>query len=301
MSLLNRPFSAFPRRIPLGTHRRISLGARPSPYPYLYLPLLRSCGNRPTTTSHSIRHFSQSSILCIRRTYFPNKRTDQDYKKNESAFTQAKRAINALPSNVILWTVLGLNGVVYLLWNVGIFKAKNEGDMSVLIGLQKNFTLSWDNWKDGRFWTLLTSCFSNQATTHILMNALTFYFMAPPVLQILGNVSFLTLYLGGGIASSMVTLFANEIVLHKRRVVHGASGAIFAVISFMACVAPTAKFLIFGIIPVPAWGCVAGLFSYDLFNAITERQTGVSEISHLAGMTAGLLYFVRLTGRFPRL
>jgi hypothetical protein len=29
------------------------------------------------------------------------------------------------------------------------------------------------------------------------MNALTFYFMAPPVLQILGNVSFLALYLGG--------------------------------------------------------------------------------------------------------
>lgn len=39
----------------------------------------------------------------------------------------------------------------------------------------------------------------------------------------------------------------------------------------MACVAPKATFLIFGLIPVPAWGCVGGLFLYDLFNAISER------------------------------
>ena len=138
------------------------------------------------------------------------------------------------------------------------------------------------------------------------MNALTFYFMAPPVLQILGNFSFLTLYLGGrilpfwfdrvninqkmsgGIASSVVTIFVNEMVLHQKRVVHGASGmcklisgncwlfdvdagAIYAVISFMACIAPKAKFLVFGIVPVPAWGCVTGLFAYDLFNAIMEK------------------------------
>ena len=92
-------------------------------------------------------------------------------------------------------------------------------------------------------------------------------------------------------------------------------------ISFMACVAPRAKFLVFGIIPVPAWGCVVGLFAYDSFNAITMRvsaptlilcngislreilsfnqETGVSEVSHLAGILSGLAYFIRITGRFP--
>ncbi|KAF8520120.1 hypothetical protein JB92DRAFT_2668760, partial [Gautieria morchelliformis] len=200
--------------------------------------------------------------------------------------------INGLPSNVILWTVLGLNGVVYVLWNVGIFQARTERDFSILEGLRRHFTLSWENWRQGRFWTLLTACFSNQATSHIFMNALTFYFMAPPVLQILGNVSFLALYLGGGIASSLVTIFVNEIILHKKRIVHGASGAIYSVISFMACVAPRAKFLVFGIIPVPAWGCVAGLFAYDFFNAVTEKETGISEISHLAGILSGIAYFV---------
>lgn len=103
------------------------------------------------------------------------------------------------------------------------------------------------------------------------------------------------------------------------------TGAIYSVISFMACVAPRAKFLVFGIIPVPAWGCVTGLFAYDFFNAVTEQvsqptlilshpmmypmmylrtksllqETGISEISHLAGILSGLAYFIRLTGRFP--
>jgi hypothetical protein len=31
--------------------------------------------------------------------------------------------------------------------------------------------------------------------------------------------------MSGGIVSSLVTIFVNEIVLHKKRVVHGASGA----------------------------------------------------------------------------
>jgi len=46
-------------------------------------------------------------------------------------------------------------------------------------------------------WTTLTCCFSHQNLPHILMNGFTFYFMAQPVQQILGNKQFLLLYLGG--------------------------------------------------------------------------------------------------------
>ncbi len=46
-------------------------------------------------------------------------------------------------------------------------------------------------------YTLLTSCFSHEDVMHLAFNGFTFYFMAPHVLGILGNVSFLGLYLGG--------------------------------------------------------------------------------------------------------
>lgn len=46
-------------------------------------------------------------------------------------------------------------------------------------------------------WTVVTSCFSHESSMHILFNGFTYYFMAPLVLSILGNVGFLGLYLGG--------------------------------------------------------------------------------------------------------
>lgn len=45
-------------------------------------------------------------------------------------------------------------------------------------------------------WTLVTSCFSHKDISHILFNGFTFYFMARPVLHILGSGQFLILYLG---------------------------------------------------------------------------------------------------------
>ena len=45
-------------------------------------------------------------------------------------------------------------------------------------------------------YTLLTACFSPETAGHILFNGFTFYFMAPLVISILGNVGFLGLYLG---------------------------------------------------------------------------------------------------------
>ncbi|OJT13556.1 hypothetical protein TRAPUB_9910 [Trametes pubescens] len=52
---------------------------------------------------------------------------------------------------------------------------------------------------------------------------------------------------------------------------HGASGAIYSVISFFACVAPTATFALFGIIPLPAWAFVTGIFLYDGYSAVNAK------------------------------
>jgi rhomboid-like protein len=41
----------------------------------------------------------------------------------------------------------------------------------------------------------VTSCFSHEGTGHILMNMASLYFMAGPVIGLLGNVGFVTLYL----------------------------------------------------------------------------------------------------------
>jgi rhomboid-like protein len=50
-------------------------------------------------------------------------------------------------------------------------------------------------------WTLVTSSFSHAEPGHALLNGLTFWFLAPTALAVLGNAQFLVLYLGSALNS----------------------------------------------------------------------------------------------------
>lgn len=48
-------------------------------------------------------------------------------------------------------------------------------------------------------------------------------------------------------------------------------GAIFSITSLLACVAPTMRFHLYGIIPIPAWLAVSGLFAYDFYSTLSNQ------------------------------
>ena len=48
-------------------------------------------------------------------------------------------------------------------------------------------------------------------------------------------------------------------------------GAIDAVLGFLACAAPRMTFMIYGIIPVPAWLAVGGFFAYDVYGTAMDN------------------------------
>lgn len=149
-------------------------------------------------------------------------------------------------------------------------------------------------------WVLLSSCFSHSGSSHILFNMMTLYFMASPVISILGNTGFLTLYFVGvssflpnvrtsetytDLSLFPVCLSGNRFfriltplpqirrqvpkqILHFPRKFtlpafslpsqtdsgsQGASGSIYAMLVFFACAMPNTTFLIFFVIPAPAW------------------------------------------------
>lgn len=87
--------------------------------------------------------------------------------------------------------------------------------------------------------------------------------------------------------------------------------AIYSVVSFLACVAPRMTFQLYGIIPIPAWLAVTGIFAYDTYSAINDKvnivpnqfrllsmltsslqQKGTDTAGHVAGMLAGIGYFL---------
>ncbi|KAI0829477.1 hypothetical protein BC628DRAFT_1315061 [Trametes gibbosa] len=202
--------------------------------------------------------------------------------------------INSIPNNYIFWGIIGLNGAVFATWNLAWVKYRSTGDASSYIWMRKHFTASSDNMRAGRWWTLVTSCFSHEDSMHLLFNGFTYYFMAPLVLSILGNVGFLGLYLGGGLTSSFAGIAWRRFHNPNGDTTgsHGASGSIYSVISFFACVAPTATFALFGIIPLPAWAFVTGIFVYDGYSAMNDKRVRTDTAGHIGGLLAGIGYFI---------
>lgn len=80
-----------------------------------------------------------------------------------------------------VYTLIALNVVVFLLWQYGLQSWQRFRDPSLHNFLTKNFVLNEANIMAGRVWTLLTACFSHSSGTHIFVNCLSLYFVAPAV------------------------------------------------------------------------------------------------------------------------
>jgi len=177
----------------------------------------------------------------------------------------------------------------------GTWQKKNsnkKGDPSSVLWMGQNFLSSWNNLVSGRIWTPLTSCFSHEDLPHILFNGFTFFFMAKPVLQLLGSRQFVFLYLGGGLISSFSSIVYAKLAEKRNHASHGASGAIYSIVSLLACVSPTSTFQLYGVIPVPAWLLVTGLFTYDLYSTLSNKSGTTDTVGHIGGILAGVGYFV---------
>ncbi|KAI1792888.1 rhomboid-domain-containing protein [Ganoderma leucocontextum] len=207
-----------------------------------------------------------------------------------------RNRINAIPGGVIFWGIIGLNGLVFASWNFAWAKYQSTGDPSSYIWMRNHFVAGTTNMSAGRWYTLLTSCFSHENAGHILFNGFTFYFMAPLVISILGNVGFLGLYLGGGVVSSLAGIAWRNRVQSKEQAQgsgsHGASGAIYSVVSYFACVAPATSFYVFGVLPIPAWALVTGIFLWDGYSAMNQHRVGTDTAGHIGGLVAGIAYFI---------
>ncbi|KAH7344615.1 hypothetical protein B0J17DRAFT_636158 [Rhizoctonia solani] len=216
----------------------------------------------------------------------------------DSFLEQWKRRIDRMNPDYIFYAILGVNGIVFLMWGWAQENLQKFRDPEPLRFMFKHFTTSWTNVTEGRIWTLLTACFSHEMTGHLLVNGMSFWFMAPPVMRMLGNSAFLALYLGGGIASSAFSLVWNAVVQHRGGNAHGASGAIYSVISLFACLFPNTTFLLFFIVPVPAWLCVSGIFAWDLYGSLRRRGGMTDSAGHVGGVLAGVAYFLRMRRGF---
>ncbi|KAF8485020.1 hypothetical protein DFH94DRAFT_717713 [Russula ochroleuca] len=244
-----------------------------------------------------VHKFHATSFLSA--THRAASHTRRDWRP-PGTFQRVTRRFNTIPPNYIIFGILGINGVVFAAWSyVQLFQGRDyrigtppPSARWLAYWLQDNFLNSYENLRRGRFWTLVTSSFSHADPGHALLNGLTFWFLAPVALRVLGNAQFLVLYLGSGAFASLSSLAWNKQPNYNS---HGASGAVYALASFFAFAAPNARFLLFFVVPMPAWACIGAIACFDAYNAVTRRFSTLDSAGHVGGLTAGALYWLLRT------
>ncbi|KAI8992580.1 hypothetical protein BDB01DRAFT_778921 [Pilobolus umbonatus] len=224
--------------------------------------------------------YFQHNRTYIRPHYYNNSLSDS-IKRQNSLFHQIGRRINNIEPNKILWSLIGTNVTVFLLWQYAINSYKQFGDDSWLTFMSKNFVASGEAVSGGRIHTLLTSTISHMSLNHLGINMLVLYSMGQGVIEAIGASRFLLLYGGAGITASIVAIgyrqYIRPLLKKDRGYVPrnnimgslGASGSIMGVTTLFACAFPKAKFLVFFIIPMPAVAVVGLFAAYDIYQAST--------------------------------
>ena len=141
--------------------------------------------------------------------------------------------LDEIPQNTIFYGIIGLNATVFAMWFMSTQKyvciipillhssptsstETRTGSLRAHLDAPEFYQLLAEYFIrsdvsliptqisillfDAKFlarWTPVTSCFSHKDVGHIFFNGFTFYFMAQPVLQMLGGRSFMFLYMGG--------------------------------------------------------------------------------------------------------
>ncbi|PWY97453.1 rhomboid-domain-containing protein [Testicularia cyperi] len=198
------------------------------------------------------------------------------------------------PDSTFIYALFLINAVIFLVMLYADQSFKKYADPRLAITMYKHFMCSMQNLQEGRWWTLLTSSLAHRDPMHILFNMVTLGFMAPPVLALTGPSTFLALYFGGSLVSNVVSLLAKTLLhdgQHARVPSMGASGSIYALMTTFACVHPHATFLIFFVLPAPAWAVVGGIFAYDAFRSFAEPGIRTDTAGHVGGILTGLLFW----------
>nr|XP_043606873.1 RHOMBOID-like protein 12, mitochondrial [Erigeron canadensis] len=204
---------------------------------------------------------------------------------------------------------LTTEGVVIglIVTNVAVFMLWKVADRRFMV---QNFMISLDNFKSGRFHTLITSAFSHYDVGHVVSNMIGLYFFGMSIGHQFGPEFLLKLYLAGAVAGSVFYLVQHAYLAlssKERRLFErdpsnipalGASGAVNAIMLLDLFLNPTKTVYLEFIIPVPAILLGIFLVGHDMVR-ILEGNTQISGSAHLGGAAVAALAWARLRrGRF---
>ncbi|CAG8542994.1 21428_t:CDS:2, partial [Racocetra persica] len=185
--------------------------------------------------------------------------------------------------DLMIHYIVASNILVFLFWKLAEMNAIEYRNPTYLNFLSRNFVVSIENVKDGRWWNVVTCAFSHKDLDHLIVNMFVLWGFGRQILEMLGRRQFLFIYFGSALSASLSYLLYtnhtrkrkssasyNEKVYRRHYIGSmGASGSLMALSTIFACTFPNATFLVFFVIPAPAI-VVVGLYAlYDIYRAWT--------------------------------
>lgn len=134
---------------------------------------------------------------------------------------------------------------------------------------------------------MFSSAFLHADMMHLAFNMLTLYFFAPVVIDFLGEMSFLIVYIGSLIFGSFLTLLFHKNDYNYRAI--GASGAVIGVLYAAILLQPDMSLYLFFIpIPIPAYVFGIGYLLYSIYGMKAKRDN-IGHTAHFGGAIGGYL------------
>ncbi len=218
----------------------------------------------------------------------------RDYMKDESG------SRGRWSPGRVTWTLIAVNGLLWILFSAS-FNAGSNGPWRSLVPrdglagfIYDHLVLHTDEvFASGRIWQLFTAFWIHDwlSVSHVFWNMLLLFFFGRSVESDLGARGFLKLYIGGGLVASVI-LTGYTYVTGVPAAGFGASGAVYAVMVWLACMHPRRTILLFFILPLQLWVAV-GVFMVgkEVLDLTQHVGNAGSAVAHLAGAAWGLAYF----------
>lgn len=146
-----------------------------------------------------------------------------------------------------------------------------------------------------RPWTLLSYAFLHFGFFHLFFNMIWLYWFGRIVLNLFNGRRFLTIYLLGGIAGGLLFVVAYNlfpVFQDHRGYLIGASGAVTAIMIFIATYTPNTEVRIFRF-NIKLWHIALFLFLFDLIRIPSSGNAG-GLLAHVGGGVFGYVYAVQL-------
>ncbi len=144
----------------------------------------------------------------------------------------------------------------------------------------------------GWVWQFVTYMFVHGSMMHLLFNMLALIMFGRVLERMLGTREFLLFYFLTGVLGGVINYLASLIQGTLGIAIMGASGSIYALLFLCAVLFPSARLLLFFVIPVKMPYAVLFYIAIEVFSQVYGVANGVAHLIHLSCILIAWLYVV---------